>query len=168
MDVLDILARIGGICMTFKNLNKINYLTSKAVVLFLFLGSIRGSENLPKYGEVIPPPKGCISMVFIDPKDDSYCKRSKEGQIDIIVVIGREETINRPPYSPNDFEKLIGKNSSKDADFSNGIPGIAAWRYVKKYLMPTDEVSTFGFFDAGFIVIRNNKIFCLVTTAHNF
>jgi hypothetical protein len=101
------------------------------------------------------------------PKDDSYCKRSKEGQIDIIVVIGREAAINRPPYSPNDFEKLIWKNSSKDADASKGIPGIVAWRYVKKYLKPTDEVYTFGLLDAGFVVIRNDKIFCIVATDHN-
>jgi hypothetical protein len=139
------------------------YLACAAAALFVFLGSMHGTENPPKYGEVKPLPHGCLYMAFIDPKDDTHCIRSKEGQITKVVSpTGRIEMIYQPHYSPGDFEKLVKKNP-----FQGYFPGNAAWQYVKKYIKPADEVHIFGILDQGFVVIRNNRIFCLVITAHN-
>lgn len=124
-------------------------------------------------------------MAFIKPKDDKHCRRSQEGKIEFVVTpTGRVEEIYEP-QSISQFDNQVEQFSLKNeegsreggdvlfggvqipAGGSRGIPGLGAWQYVKKFLKPTDEVHTFGFLDRGFVVIRDNKIFCLVVTAHN-
>jgi hypothetical protein len=155
------------------------------LALLYFLVSVPRAENLPKYGKVMPLPQGCLYMAFIKPKDDKHCRRSQDGKIKFVVTpTGRVEEIYEP-QSISQFDKQVEQFSLKDeegartggdvlfggmyipAAGSRGIPSLIAWQYVKKYLNPTDEVHTFGFLDRGFIVIRDNKIFCLVVTAHN-
>jgi len=125
------------------------------------------SEKLPKYGEVKLPPYGCIYMEFIRPKDDTHCTRSQDGQIKFVITPTRRflQIIQR--YSPSEFAEEVDRNSTDEWHSRAGIPDSAAWQYVERYLAPADEVWTFGFLDQGFVVIRNNKIFCLVMTDHS-
>jgi hypothetical protein len=125
------------------------------------------SEKLPKYGEVKTLPYGCIYMAFIHPKDDTHCKRSQDGQIKFVVTPTErvERIVQR--YSPIEFAEEVDRNSTNEWHCGAGIPDSAAWQYVERYLAPTDEVWTFLSLDKGFVVIRSNKIFCLVMTDHN-
>jgi hypothetical protein len=94
------------------------------------------------------------------------CRRSQDGQITSIVTpTGRVESIGSR-CNPNEFGKLVEQSSRPGQENNITLPGIAAWQYVAKYLIQTDQVWTYGFLDAGFVVIRNNRVFCLVVTSH--
>lgn len=141
----------------------------------------RGQMKEEKY----VPPQGCLYMAFIKPKDDKHCRRSQDGKIGYVVTPAERVEEIYEPQSISQFDKQVKQLSLKEeeslkvggdvlfggwhipAGGSRGISGPFAWQYVKKYLKPTDEVHTFGLLDRGFVVIRDNKIFCIVVTAHN-
>jgi hypothetical protein len=137
-------------------------------VYLSFLGGLHSSDEAPKYGKVKPLPNGFIYMAFIDPQDDQYCRRSQDGQITSIITPTKREADIVLKYNPEEFGQQVKRFATKDPGLSRslGIAGPDAWEYVKQFLLPTDGVWIYNSLDTGFVVIRNNKIFCLVVTSH--
>ena len=49
----------------------------------------------------------------------------------------------------------------------NSIPTTKAWSVLKEHILDNDEIWTFNSLDAGFVVIRDNHLYCMVITDHS-
>ena len=122
------------------------------------------SINRP-VGNVDPVPEGCLSMQFFSPSDDSGCKREDSGRISAVITpIGRIEPLQKQ-WTLADFKKAI-YNTDRNSRSSIFLPGAVAWGYLKKYLQSEDQIWTFGVLDTGFVIIRDDNVFCVVVTVH--
>jgi len=113
-------------------------------------------------GVVNPRPAGCIYMQFAAPTDDSLCWRKSSGEIEgVITPIQRREPLIKK-WPAEGLDAAVRGRTTNDTM----IPGPVAWDYVKKYIRPTDEIWSFGVLDRGIVVIRDNRVYCIVVTEH--
>ena len=70
-------------------------------------------------------------------------------------------------WALEEFEEAV-HNDDESSSNSIHLPGVAAWKYLEGYLQPEDEIWTFGVLDTGFVIIRDNRVFCLIVTDHQF
>lgn len=116
-------------------------------------------------GEVEPIPEGCLYMEFFSPSDDAACRRDQSGHISAVITpIGRIEPLLKQ-WTQEEFEEAVYDTDGSSLDRIH-LPGVVAWEYLKRYLQPKDEIWTFGGLDAGFVIIREGKVFCVVVTEH--
>jgi hypothetical protein len=64
-----------------------------------------------------------------------------------------------PPYVEKDLHELF--------EGSRSIPTTKAWTVLKKYIRTSDKIWTFDGFDAGFAVLRDGHLYCLIWTDHS-
>jgi hypothetical protein len=122
-------------------------------------------------GVVTPCPVGCIHWEFVDPKNDKIAIRDTKGNLTgIITPIDRSESLVKK-WDLLSFENAINTNENKklkDKDFETArLPGLPSWKALKPYLDANDEIWTFGLLDVGFVVLRQNRIYCLVIINHS-
>ena len=134
------------------------------LIIVCFLLLLTGCMTQPT-GEVSPIPEGCLYMEFFSSSDDSACKR-ESGRISAVITPTKRVEPLQKQWEIAEFEKAIFKTKRQDDPLSYYLPGLEAWEYVKKYLKAEDEIWTFGILDIGFIILRGDKIFCLVVTSH--
>jgi hypothetical protein len=124
----------------------------------------------PAIGEVKPSPKGCLDIEFFAPSDDSRCSRDQSGRINMVVTPTKRNESLVTQWTTAEIEKAIRDpdkyNHGEHFLDRNCVPGPDAWSYVKQYLRPDDEIWTLSGLDFGFVILRNNKLFCMVITDH--
>jgi hypothetical protein len=126
-------------------------------------------------GEIKPAPEGCLSLTFIAPDDDRRAVRNSRGRIADVLNAkgGKEPVIAR--ISRDEIEELVplidaiiaGRDpeplSHIPAFYAQGhIPGPAAWEYLKRFLREGDEFWSYGETETGLLVIRDNRLLCLM------
>jgi hypothetical protein len=105
-------------------------------------------------------------MEFFSSSDESRYRRDQSGQIiAVITPIDRNESLLEQ-WTRTDFEEAVYNDDGNRR--SRHLPGVPAWEYLREYLQPEDEIWTFGLLDSGFVIIREDKVFCMVVTEHSY
>ena len=104
-------------------------------------------------------------MEFFLLSDESAYKRDESGRISAVITpINRTEPLLEQ-WTLEKFEKAVYEND-KSSMIARHLPGTAAWEYLKKYIEAKDQIWTFGVLDTGFVIVRDDSVFCVVVTDH--
>lgn len=139
----------------------------------LVLGNLVSGGLVLRADILEPTPKGCLYFSVEEAADNEQAVRNKDGQITAVVTPTKRTELLRRRWTRTEFESAINEIEAKRqtdplcrADFR--IPVGAAWKALQTIIEPEDEIWTFGSLDAGTVVIRENRVVCLVVTEHQY
>lgn len=119
------------------------------------------------FGKVEPVPDGCLYMEFFSPSDEAAYQRDQSGHINAVITqTDRIEPLLKQ-WSQKEFKEAVYDADKSKLDKLH-IPGTVAWEYLERYLQSEDKIWTFGVLDLGFVIIRDNQVFCIVVTNHQW
>jgi hypothetical protein len=142
---------------------------SKALIMGIVVGTCVAIGATDKQ----PAPTGCIYFAVYDPVTPEPVVRDTDGKITAVLTpIKRTESL-RKRWSLGEFELVVREietKREKDPMYgaNSGVPVGAAWASVKATIQQGDEIWTFGALDVGTVVIRNQRVVCLVVTEHQW
>ena len=139
----------------------------------LVLGNLVSGGLVLRADILEPTPQGCLYFSVEEAADNEQAVRNKDGQITAVVTPTKRTELLRRRWTRTEFESAIGEIEAKrqtdplfGANF--GIPVGAAWKALQTKIEPEDEIWTFGSLDVGTVVIRENRVVCLVVTEHQY
>ena len=141
----------------------------RLITVLCGLAFLTGCASLP-YGELLVPNDGALSVEFVHPSDDSLTVRKRNMTITHVVTpTDRCEELLKQ-WTVDEFSAEVEAPEMLKGDpfqaTRHSVPKPQAWEWLLPYLQPTDVIWTFGQLDQGFIVLRGNRLFCMVITEH--